>query len=56
MVLTINEIIEHLKEMSEEIDPRIHRASITMRVGDVSRLQFAREKIQEAIAKLLEID
>ena len=53
--MVVSEIIEHLKELSDQIDPRIQNASIAMRAGDVDRLQFARMKIQEAIAKLLEI-
>jgi len=50
----MNEIIEQLKEISNQLDEQIKSASRGLRTGDKDRCQFARMKIQEAITKLLE--
>ena len=48
-------IIDKLKEASELIGPEIQSASRGIRNADVSRFQYAREMVQSAITKLLEV-
>ena len=54
----MDKIIKQLKEVSDQLEEKIKSAKSAtkgLRTSDKDRCQFARMKIQEAIAKLLEI-
>jgi len=50
----MDKIMEQLKEVSNQLDKQIKKASRESMLSDKAVYQFARMKIQEAITRLLE--